>query len=294
MKKLLSNRGMGLTSTIIGLGLTGIIVYVMMNVASNQAKNIKRFEQKSEAIQLQDQIYQVLKNTNICEWQFASTTTGQRLNTVATNADGTLQAEITFTELYRGTDPSTAKLVEVGQSFAGAKVSDITLKRLQATGVTGQFSGELFVNFDKDTTALGLAPAISPLTISIDTTTGSPTSRNIISCRTTGNSINDICRSLRSGQFTADAVVWCDTDYPKMFSCNIIDNQAPSVGPTLMTSCLNNGPCNFSSTRGNLGQDNAYLERIAKNVTGQVVEGCAQYDQGHSRDPYKLEIYCCK
>lgn len=294
MKKLLSNRGMGLTSTIIGLGLTGIIVYVMMNVASNQAKNIKRFEQKSEAIQLQDQIYQVLKNTNICEWQFASTTTGQRLNTVATNADGTLQAEITFTELYRGTDPSAAKLVEIGQSFAGAKVSGITLKRLQSTGIPGQFSGKLFVDFDKDTTALGLAPAISPLTISIDTTTGSPTSRNIISCRTTGNSINDICLSKRSGIFNGDAITWCDTDYPKMFSCNMIDDQAPSTGPTPMTSCLSDGPCDFSSTRVNLGADNAYLERTSKNVAGQLVEGCAQYDQGHAHNAYRLEIYCCK
>lgn len=106
------------------------------------------------------------------------------------------------------------------------------------------------------------------------------------------------CVNKRSTVFDADAVAWCDTDHPKMVHCSIIDDQAPTAGPTVIStagsssgSCQSNGAC-VASNRGDLGGDISYLEVVIKD--DGVVEGCWQYDYGHARKDYHLDMVCCK
>lgn len=106
------------------------------------------------------------------------------------------------------------------------------------------------------------------------------------------------CVNLRSTVFDADAVAWCNTDHPKVIHCSIADDQAPTAGPTVISTagsssgtCQSNGACH-ASNRGDLGGDVSYLEIVVKD--DGITEGCWQYDYGHSRKDYHLDLICCK
>ncbi|MCX6707374.1 MAG: hypothetical protein NT001_04520 [Candidatus Woesearchaeota archaeon] len=111
------------------------------------------------------------------------------------------------------------------------------------------------------------------------------------------------CEHRRSITFNGDSVEWCDATYPTISFCSVVDGydgstktDADPTSPTILTTCLSNGLCNAGDgagdmKRANLGSDAAYLEIVTK--TGGI-EGCWQYDNGHSRTPYRLELICCK
>jgi hypothetical protein len=115
------------------------------------------------------------------------------------------------------------------------------------------------------------------------------------------------CTLKRTEVQTLDSVVFCDSDYPVMFSCNLIDNEAADASPTSLAGyCETDGFCSACPTnsgacsgrlapeefrRSNLGRDNTYLESV---VNSAGVQGCWQYDYAHTRLPYRLEITCCK
>ncbi|MBT3866268.1 hypothetical protein HOF78_04190 [Candidatus Woesearchaeota archaeon] len=107
------------------------------------------------------------------------------------------------------------------------------------------------------------------------------------------------CMSWRSATFGEDAVSWCNTDYPTLVHCSIIDNQAPNGGPTLIASagsssgqCQSEGLCSATNIRADLGDDTGYLEIVKKN--DGIIQGCWQYDYGHARKDYQIELVCCK
>jgi len=111
-------------------------------------------------------------------------------------------------------------------------------------------------------------------------------------------SVSQNCVMKRSSVQKKDAVVYCPDDKPLMFSCQIIDDQPPSSAPTSLADyCESDGLCNAGSkapetyNRTDLGSDQAYLERV---VNSDDVEGCWQYDSGHNRTPYRLEVMCCE
>jgi hypothetical protein len=54
----------------------------------------------------------------------------------------------------------------------------------------------------------------------------------------------------------------------------------------------NEGKYGPNTGREGLGGDNTYLERVL-HPDGDK-EGCLQYDSGHSRGWYRLDIFCCK
>lgn len=64
-------------------------------------------------------------------------------------------------------------------------------------------------------------------------------------------------------------------------TCRLFDGH---ISPTTTVPALE---------RGNLGADEAYFERVYQVASGNNLEGCAQYDNGHNRNAYRLEVYCC-
>jgi len=101
--------------------------------------------------------------------------------------------------------------------------------------------------------------------------------------------INQQCKMKRGDAFTKDQVIWCDSTYPNMYSCNVLDDEAP---PSPMTStCTSDGQCDMSKLRKDLGTNMIYLERVVKSGN---IYGCQAYDYEHNHTPYRLELMCCK
>jgi len=117
-------------------------------------------------------------------------------------------------------------------------------------------------------------------------------------CITQWPRISNDCIKKRSQIISKDSVIYCPSDYPISYSCNIIDDEASVTPPTNLSGyCNSDGLCDASLSapaeyeRKNLGQSNAYLETV---VNSSGVGGCWQYDYGHARAAYRLEIMCCK
>ena len=107
------------------------------------------------------------------------------------------------------------------------------------------------------------------------------------------------CISRRSSIFGADAVTWCDNNYPQLAHCSIVDDQSPSTGPTLISSAgsssgasQTSGACSATTIRGDLGADVSYLEVVIHD--DGVTQGCWQYDNLHARKDYRIDMVCCK
>ena len=101
------------------------------------------------------------------------------------------------------------------------------------------------------------------------------------------------CVNLRSDVFKKDAVQWCPTTHPKLMHCSIVDDSAEETTLyDLDGTCTTdeNQLCSAVGIRAGLGQAEAYLEIVTRN---NEREGCWQYDDGHSRNDYKIEVVCC-
>ena len=107
------------------------------------------------------------------------------------------------------------------------------------------------------------------------------------------------CISKRTPVLSKDSVGWCNSDYPNVVHCSLVDDQAPNSGPTVLSSagsssgsCQNDGLCKADGIRTSLAEDAFYLELVVKD--NGITQGCWQYDSGHSRQDYHLDLVCCR
>jgi len=106
---------------------------------------------------------------------------------------------------------------------------------------------------------------------------------------------NGACERLRSdAQLSSDGVQWCQWDKPEIIYCGITDNEAGQSIKDLTTDCSNNGECDMSGSRGDLGGDFIYTEFVKKSSNNKVITGCLAYDLEHGHSPYRIEIVCCR
>jgi len=116
-------------------------------------------------------------------------------------------------------------------------------------------------------------------------TAGDPTQRAIEAAVAAGD-----CERTRSSTFDDDAVFYCSSSYPKLYSCSAVDDEASSsIIPSTDSGCSSNGLCSSSGKRANLGPDAFYFE----TVVSSGVQGCWAYEDSNSHAEFKIEIMCC-
>lgn len=105
-----------------------------------------------------------------------------------------------------------------------------------------------------------------------------------------------LCARGRSDVRVGDAIQYCPSNYPRLMSCSIVDDQAPQQDPTA-APCATSGSCDASSTaspstrqRTDLGSELMYLETVGYNN----IHGCWAYDKAHAHAAYRIEFVCCK
>ncbi len=102
------------------------------------------------------------------------------------------------------------------------------------------------------------------------------------------------CVNVRSAVANTDYVQYCPFNYPNVVHCSVVDDSAPSLSSLIPTTigCLSSGLCSAENIRDNLGSDDSYLEIV--RPFNDPTQGCWQYDRLHSKNPYRIEMVCCK
>jgi hypothetical protein len=119
---------------------------------------------------------------------------------------------------------------------------------------------------------------------------------DLTSTITIGGSVN--CMGVRSEVATKDYVQYCPGSHPTVVHCSIVDDEAKNIPPIDPPTwlppgpCQSNGKCDSTSIRHNLDGNEAYLEIVKANTPKP--QGCWQYNVGHSRNPYRIELICCE
>lgn len=198
MKKLLlySNSGQSLVSVLVSLAISGIIITIMLQLTGEQNKSIKYFTQKSEILEMRNQVAEQLGNSSICDWQFStgdgiiSPTLPPKINASALNTQ-----QISFSKIYMGNNNASPEIVAIGTRFSGLVVTSITYRNLVAAGVPGRYQGDIEIAFDPLTAARAIAPIKIKKFITVDTTDPA-TAQSVLSCTSsnTASSIQGICR----------------------------------------------------------------------------------------------------
>lgn len=131
------------------------------------------------------------------------------------------------------------------------------------------------------------------------------------------SSLKSQCIRKRSSVYRGDMVSWCTPDYPQLYHCAQVDDQAPGAGTerpvARLNDCQTDGTCvakgliyptlkqirkygtKYGPARDELGPDGMYYERVDKRASGgSRIDGCWLYDKGHAHKPYRADIMCCK
>lgn len=133
MKLNLNQKGIALLQVMIGMGITMIMAFALSSIMINQNKQIKHLEQKSEILDLKNEISLSLSNINVC---------GCNLNPARLSPSGTHTA-IQFTSsptasislplgLRHNCISATSPFVQVNQKLP----SGVTISSIEVVGLT--------------------------------------------------------------------------------------------------------------------------------------------------------------
>lgn len=150
MKLILNKKGVALLQIMIGMGITMIMAFALSSVMINQNKQIKHLEQKSEILDLKNEISLSLSNINVC---------GCNLNPARLAPSGTHSAiEFNTSPINSISLPlglrhnclsSTTPFVQINKTLpSGVTVSNIEIVNLtQNPLVATEWNARLEVNF---------------------------------------------------------------------------------------------------------------------------------------------------
>lgn len=125
-----NEKGQGLISVIISLGLLGILASVFATMMTSQTRELTRLNQKQEILDFTQTLLTTFQNPQNCSWQVA----GARLSVY--DEFGTATSTVVFPKLYSGINATSPLLAQEKSLMPGTQtqlaVDTITLTQLQA------------------------------------------------------------------------------------------------------------------------------------------------------------------
>lgn len=196
--------GETLVTTIVAMGIVGILMMTIVTMITDQNKNMRGVMQKTDAMDYMTMLKDTFKVSNVCDWQFSGT--GQTIDLTSVAADGTLNSEINIPTLYTGADNRTPILGQVAATIpkttSGVKISSIKLRKIANLGVANQIAGILEVSFDQSSLSRPLAPM--HISKSFVVAPGDPvTAKNITKCINDDSPLTIVCQDLKNSCVTA-------------------------------------------------------------------------------------------
>jgi len=175
IKEINAQSGQVLVNVMIaGAMIAGILVAVM-SITSEQSKSLKHLFQKSEILELKNNMTNALAKPAVCSWQFF----GQ---TIDTTNPASVPTTLALNVLYSGLTPSTPILVKkLEKALSYLKVKDIKYVKIHQT-VGDEYTGTLQVFFDQSADMQPFKQLELTLNVVIDSSLGTVGARPIKNC----------------------------------------------------------------------------------------------------------------
>lgn len=154
-KNPLNQKGTMLVQVLISAGLTTALALTVASLLVQQNKQIKFMEQKSEIIDIKNEILMALSNPQVCGCNFNPAKLIP-LNSNSPIEFNTSPAELTITEGLRNdcNDSTIAFLKANEKTQSNLKVESIKVSNLTRVGLTSNWNGRLKVKFSGSNIAL--------------------------------------------------------------------------------------------------------------------------------------------
>lgn len=150
--------GFSLVEVLISAAAVLVVIFALISLLVSQQKEVKALFQKSDILELKNQMIQTLADPDVCSWQLKD----KVLNVSSTTTTTKSPTTITLPQLYFGSSTASPVLAEAGQrlpaSTNNVNVANIILKDIVSTGRPNQFMGTLEVSFDESSLVRSLRP----------------------------------------------------------------------------------------------------------------------------------------
>lgn len=179
----LGNSGLTILEVMIAAAIMLVMMLALLTMSDSQMKEAKAVYQKTELTELRNQLRQIFANRDVCTWQLV----GSPTNTIDTTNDPAQSSTvIPLSTLYQGLDSSSTVIANTGLplplSSSGLVVSNIQFTDIKASGLAGQYQGNIEIQFQPNSLASPLRPVRFLQTVQVDLLNGTPTARPILYC----------------------------------------------------------------------------------------------------------------
>jgi prepilin-type N-terminal cleavage/methylation domain-containing protein len=152
-------KGFSLIECIVVILIISVLSLGFASMTSNQQKEMKALQQKSEIVEVRASLLQNLSLYEVCTWQFKD----KVIDTTNVTSLQKSTTTLSFNTLYIGPDAGSSILAQAGTNLAGSqsgmKVATITFEEITATGMPDEYMGYLTVQFNDQTLVRPLKPA---------------------------------------------------------------------------------------------------------------------------------------
>lgn len=160
--KLCNNySGFTIIEILVSISLISMSMAALMAIFSIQTKEMKAMEQKSEILELKNQILLSFYKSDVCSWQMKD----KQIDSSTATTTVASPTVLPLSQIYQGLDNSSLLLIKAGEklqfSNTGLIVDKIEFKEFIQTGVPNQLNGVIEVSFKRES----LVRSIKPLRI---------------------------------------------------------------------------------------------------------------------------------
>ncbi len=176
-RKLLNSKGFSLLSTVMAVGLMGVVTFGVVSALNIPQKETRFLNQQFSSASLRYSILKALENQKICLCQFDQL----QINTTISSPQ-----EFTLTELRGGCRSINRALASSGLDVGyGLTVQSVKLSNIRNTGGTqspDEYSGNVIVSYDLNPMPRAINFIRIPLLFTVDSSQGSAEARPFLRC----------------------------------------------------------------------------------------------------------------
>lgn len=174
-------QGFSLIQTIIGIGISGIVMGAMVSMMAMQTNEQRYLSQKLAALDLQRQLTTTLADGSVCKFQLK--VPGISFDATKVMPDTSVIVLDKVLAQASATSPSVAEKNKAVSVYDKFEVASVEVKNFVSEGLPNKYSAELIVTFKGDELVRSLKPIVLPLSLN---TAGPDNAKTIESCTSAG------------------------------------------------------------------------------------------------------------
>lgn len=211
--------GFSLVSTIVALGITGIIISAMASLFTFQHREMRGLKQKMASVNLNQYVLRAFQNPKNCSCHLDPTKNPTSLSPLTINTTTSVPQAINLGTLRNGCDfgITTNIIAEVDgivPNSAGLTVKSVGIRNILPTGSANEYQGTLILDYHQESVGTALNPVSLDLVFTVDPTSGTPAARPIDLCAGGGSLDLSTCKDFKAPYTFADSQISCPLTHP--------------------------------------------------------------------------------